>query len=154
MAGPLNARLCTRLAATTLCALHYIACSLSIWATQSMGYVKKVSLPMKGKLRSSERVTGKGSICSARAEETTYTSAPAADCVLTVLFTNERDPCTGSLSSPGDSPAAPCIGGIHPTHVYIPPFQYPTVTLYAVTPSQRSQIPTRRIAFGPPRLWL
>jgi solute carrier family 35 protein E3 len=31
--------------ATTLCAAHYLACSASIYATQTMGYVKKVSLP-------------------------------------------------------------------------------------------------------------
>mmetsp|Transcript_17326 Transcript_17326/g.51879 ORF Transcript_17326/g.51879 Transcript_17326/m.51879 type:complete len:373 (-) Transcript_17326:506-1624(-) len=31
--------------ATTLCALHYLTCSLSIWVTQTMGYTKKVALP-------------------------------------------------------------------------------------------------------------
>ena len=35
-------------AATTLCALHYMACSISIWITQGMGYVKRVSLPTQG----------------------------------------------------------------------------------------------------------
>ena len=37
-------------AATTLCALHYMACSISIWITQGMGYVKRVSLPTQGAL--------------------------------------------------------------------------------------------------------
>ena len=37
-------------AATTLCAFHYLVCSLSIWATQSMGGVKRVTLPLRGKL--------------------------------------------------------------------------------------------------------
>lgn len=37
-------------AATTLCAAHYLACSASIYATQTMGYVKKVSLPAAGAL--------------------------------------------------------------------------------------------------------
>ena len=37
-------------AATTLCALHYMACSVSIWITQSMGYVKRVALPTQGAL--------------------------------------------------------------------------------------------------------
>ncbi|CAK0784935.1 hypothetical protein CVIRNUC_008140 [Coccomyxa viridis] len=31
--------------ATTLCALHYMACSVSIWTTQALGGVKKVTLP-------------------------------------------------------------------------------------------------------------
>ncbi|KAK9918349.1 hypothetical protein WJX75_003397 [Coccomyxa subellipsoidea] len=31
--------------ATTLCALHYMACSISIWITQALGGVKKVTLP-------------------------------------------------------------------------------------------------------------
>ncbi len=35
-------------AATTLCALHYLTCSLSIWVTQTMGYTKKVALPYGG----------------------------------------------------------------------------------------------------------
>ena len=35
-------------AATTLCAAHYLACSASIYLTQTMGYVKKVALPMQG----------------------------------------------------------------------------------------------------------
>ena len=35
-------------AATTLCALHYIACSLSIWVTQTFGGVKRVTLPFSG----------------------------------------------------------------------------------------------------------
>lgn len=40
-------------AATTLCAAHYLACSASIYATQTLGYVKKVSLPVQG-----ERLAG------------------------------------------------------------------------------------------------
>lgn len=35
-------------AATTLCALHYIACSVSIWVTQTFGGVKRVTLPFSG----------------------------------------------------------------------------------------------------------
>eukprot|EP00891_Asterochloris_glomerata_P006769 jgi/Astpho2/6769/Aster-07215 len=34
-------------AATTLCAFHYLVCSLSIWVTQSLGGVKRVALPMQ-----------------------------------------------------------------------------------------------------------
>lgn len=37
-------------AATTLCAFHYLVCSLSIWVTQSLGGVKRVALPMRGRL--------------------------------------------------------------------------------------------------------
>lgn len=37
-----------RPAATTLCAFHYLVCSLSIWATQTMGGVKRVALPLQG----------------------------------------------------------------------------------------------------------
>ncbi|KAK9806341.1 hypothetical protein WJX72_010712 [[Myrmecia] bisecta] len=33
--------------ATTLCALHYLVCSIAIWATQAFGGAKKVSLPPK-----------------------------------------------------------------------------------------------------------
>lgn len=43
----LNA-LISEFAATTLCALHYMACSISIWITQALGGVKKVALPLTG----------------------------------------------------------------------------------------------------------
>ena len=39
------------LAATTLCAFHYIVCTLSIWLTQALGGVKSVKLPFNGKQR-------------------------------------------------------------------------------------------------------
>ena len=35
-------------AATTLCAFHYIVCTLSIWLTQAMGGIKAVKLPVNG----------------------------------------------------------------------------------------------------------
>ena len=35
-------------AATTLCALHYLACSLSVYASQRLGYLKKADLPVQG----------------------------------------------------------------------------------------------------------
>ena len=38
------------LAATTLCAFHYIVCTLSIWLTQALGGVKAVKLPINGML--------------------------------------------------------------------------------------------------------
>ena len=36
-------------AATTLCALHYLACSLGVYASQRLGYLKKAELPVQGK---------------------------------------------------------------------------------------------------------
>lgn len=36
-------------AATTLCACHYLACSIGIWLTQGLGYVRSVKLPFAGK---------------------------------------------------------------------------------------------------------
>ena len=43
--------LCPAHTATTLCALHYMACSISIWITQAVGGIKKVSLPFTGEAR-------------------------------------------------------------------------------------------------------
>lgn len=35
-------------AATTLTALHFLVCSISIWITQGLGITKKSSMPSKG----------------------------------------------------------------------------------------------------------
>ena len=51
------------LAATTLCAFHYIVCTLSIWLTQALGGVKAVKLPLNGTL-----------LCSGMLPATTSTS--------------------------------------------------------------------------------
>lgn len=37
------------LAATTLCAFHYMVCTLSIWLAQALGGVRAVKLPVNGK---------------------------------------------------------------------------------------------------------
>lgn len=52
-------------AATTLCALHYLVCTLSMWTTQGLGLVKRVDIPFKGESLPEERVlAARGSGCA------------------------------------------------------------------------------------------
>ena len=67
-------------AATTLCALHYLACSGSIWVTQTFGGVKKVKLPFPGKIHSACQL-------QALAFPATWTLTAIVLCADLVLFT-------------------------------------------------------------------